>query len=144
MRRCTACSEFNPGRPAFCGNCGRSFDARLCPRGHRNHRAAQFCGECGSADLSTPAPPASLLARASSIALAAVCLVAVASVALAAWAGVMAAALSDRQLSALLIVLVGNAAFACWTWNQLPGPVRRIAKAVGRRVMRSDSGRRRR
>ena len=34
---------------------------RICARGHHNPRGVQFCAECGSADLSTPAPPASFL-----------------------------------------------------------------------------------
>src|SRR5882762_1870220 len=61
MRRCTACFRFHPGTPTFCAYCGRSFDVRICSRGHRNPRGVQFCSECGSADLSTPAPPASFL-----------------------------------------------------------------------------------
>src|SRR5437762_4536008 len=61
MRRCTYCFRFHPGSPTYCSHCGRSFDVRICSRGHRNPRGAQFCAECGSADLSTPAPPASFL-----------------------------------------------------------------------------------
>src|SRR5216684_668164 len=63
MRRCTSCFRFHPGTPTFCSYCGRSFDVRICSRGHRNARGVQFCTECGSADLSTPAPPASLSHR---------------------------------------------------------------------------------
>src|SRR5256885_15405324 len=63
MRRCTSCFRFHPGTPTFCSYCGRSFDVRICSRGHRNPRGTQFCAECGSADLSTPTPPASLLYR---------------------------------------------------------------------------------
>src|ERR1019366_9585818 len=61
MRRCTSCFRFHAGTPTFCSFCGRSFDVRICSRGHRNPRGVQFCAECGSADLSTPAPPASFL-----------------------------------------------------------------------------------
>src|SRR5436190_19072724 len=61
MRRCTYCFRFHPGSPIFCSHCGRSFDVRICSRGHRNPRGVQFCAECGSPDLSTPAPPASFL-----------------------------------------------------------------------------------
>src|SRR5260370_17899359 len=63
MRRCTSCSRFHPGTPTYCSYCGRSFDVRICSRGHRNPRGVQFCAECGSSDLSTPAPPASLSHR---------------------------------------------------------------------------------
>src|SRR5262249_6931910 len=63
MRRCTSCFRFQPGRPTYCSHCGRSFDVRICARGHRNPRQVQYCSECGSGDLSTPSPPASLLFR---------------------------------------------------------------------------------
>ena len=69
MRRCTSCFRFHPGTPTFCSYCGRSFDVRICSRGHRNPRGVQFCSECGSADLSTPAPPASFLHHLSGVVL---------------------------------------------------------------------------
>src|SRR3954464_6686332 len=69
MRRCTSCFRFQPGTPTFCSYCGRSFDVRICARGHRNPRGVHFCAECGSADLSTPAPPASFLHHLSGIVL---------------------------------------------------------------------------
>src|SRR5688572_3964551 len=60
MRRCTNCLHFNSGHPTFCSQCGRTFGARICARGHANRRTALYCEECGSAELSTPAPPESL------------------------------------------------------------------------------------
>src|SRR5436190_21628706 len=69
MRRCTYCFRFHPGARTFCSTCGRSFDVRICSRGHRNPRGVHFCAECGSADLSTPAPPASFLHHLSSVVL---------------------------------------------------------------------------
>src|SRR4029077_13613157 len=71
MRRCTLCYRFNPGSPTYCSYCGRSFDVRICARGHRNPRGVQFCAECGSADLSTPGPPASFLHQLSGVVLSA-------------------------------------------------------------------------
>src|SRR6266436_6397241 len=84
MKRCTACFRFHPGTPTFCSYCGRSFDVRICARGHRNPRGVQFCAECGSADLSTPAPPASFLHHLSGLVLYLFAAFTVASVVLAA------------------------------------------------------------
>jgi len=55
MRYCPNCRRFNPGHPMICHFCGRTWYVRLCPRGHENPPNAQYCGACGSVDLSTPA-----------------------------------------------------------------------------------------
>lgn len=56
MRYCNNCHRIIPGDPLFCHFCGRSFDVKLCPHRHVNPRIAQVCTECGSRDLSIPAP----------------------------------------------------------------------------------------
>ena len=55
MRCCPHCHRLNPGRPAICYYCGRTWYVRLCPRHHENPANAQFCGQCGSADLTETA-----------------------------------------------------------------------------------------
>ena len=55
MRYCPYCRRLNPGQPLFCRFCGRTWHVRLCPRGHENPISAQYCGSCGSADLTEPA-----------------------------------------------------------------------------------------
>jgi RNA polymerase subunit RPABC4/transcription elongation factor Spt4 len=57
MRYCTQCHRITSGEPLFCNFCGFSYDAKVCPSRHVNHRSAEVCGACGSRDLSTPAPP---------------------------------------------------------------------------------------
>jgi hypothetical protein len=59
MRYCRNCRKFTSGKPAFCQFCGRSYGVKLCPRGHKNPRAANACSECGSHELSTPHAPQS-------------------------------------------------------------------------------------
>jgi hypothetical protein len=54
MKWCRSCGRLSVGRPLFCAKCGRSFDVRVCPRGHINRRDSAFCGVCGSAELSSP------------------------------------------------------------------------------------------
>ena len=57
MRFCPHCRRLNPGRPVICHYCARTWQVRLCPRGHENPPDSQFCGMCGSADLSETAGP---------------------------------------------------------------------------------------
>jgi len=57
MRYCPYCQRFNSGRPQLCYYCGHTWHVRLCPRGHENPPDAQFCGTCGSADLTETSGP---------------------------------------------------------------------------------------
>ena len=57
MRYCPHCHRLNPGRPMHCHYCARTWQVRLCPSRHENPPEAQFCGICGSADLSETAGP---------------------------------------------------------------------------------------
>jgi hypothetical protein len=56
MKYCYNCDHITPGEPLFCNSCGRSYNAKLCPRHHPNPRHAEICSRCGSRDLSTPQP----------------------------------------------------------------------------------------
>jgi hypothetical protein len=57
MRYCPYCRRWNSGRPQRCHYCGRTWYVRFCLRGHANPPDAQFCGTCGSADLTETAGP---------------------------------------------------------------------------------------
>ena len=67
MRYCSNCKKLTSGKPPYCNHCGRSYGVRLCPRGHKNPRAAEACSECGSMELSTPAPKGGTMAGFSTI-----------------------------------------------------------------------------
>jgi hypothetical protein len=54
MKWCQSCGHLSVGRPLFCAKCGRSFNVRVCRRGHVNRRDSAFCAVCGSAELSSP------------------------------------------------------------------------------------------
>jgi len=56
MRYCQNCHRVTTGEPLYCHICGSTFDAKLCPSRHLNPRWAEVCSQCGSRDLSTPAP----------------------------------------------------------------------------------------
>lgn len=136
MRRCTYCFRFHPGDPVFCSHCGRSFNVRICSRGHRNPRGVTFCSECGSVDLSTPAPPASLLHRLSGLALYSVATVTVIIVVLVMVLSVLRS-INWQAFSGPLIALCLMVGFLYWTTTLLPGPIRKLGKAAGRGLAKS-------
>lgn len=59
MKYCPFCKRLNSGRPRICRYCGRSWHQRLCPRGHENPHNAQYCGDCGSTELTETVGPRS-------------------------------------------------------------------------------------
>ena len=63
MRYCPQCHRLTTGEPLFCNHCGATYDAKLCPARHLNPRNAEVCSQCGSRDLSTPAPRLALWLR---------------------------------------------------------------------------------
>ncbi len=109
---------------------------RICSRGHRNPRGVQFCAECGSADLSTPAPPASFLHHLSGFVLYLFSALTITLVVITA----VLAVLDSIDWSALAPSLVGlvlMVGFLYWTTTLLPGPIKKVGKAAGRQVMKS-------
>jgi hypothetical protein len=56
MRYCHNCGKITTGEPLYCQFCGRTYGVRLCPRLHPNGRNATVCCQCGSRELSMPAP----------------------------------------------------------------------------------------
>lgn len=136
MRRCTSCFRFHPGSPTFCSYCGRSFDVRICARGHHNPRGVQFCAECGSADLSTPAPPASFLHHLSGVVLYLFSGIAVGLFLMAAVLGLVYS-IDWSALSGPFMMLALMLGVLYWTTTLLPGPVKKLGKAAGRQVMKS-------
>ncbi len=63
MRFCNKCKHLNAGKNPYCQHCGSTFNVKLCPRMHPSPRAAQYCAECGSSELSTPQPKVPILGR---------------------------------------------------------------------------------
>src|SRR5687768_16538400 len=133
MRRCTSCFRFQPGSPTYCAYCGRSFDVRICSRGHRNPRDVQFCSECGSGDLSTPSPRASFLHRLSGAVLyvfaGLTILILVGTAVLAFFYSIDWEAVGPDLMA--LVLMLG---LLYWTTTLLPGPVRKVGKAASRQI----------
>ena len=109
---------------------------RICLRGHRNPRGVQFCAECGSADLSTPAPPASFLHHLSGFVLYLFSAFTVALLILTVGLAVIYS-IDWTALTPSLVALVLMVGLLYWTTTLLPGPIKRLGKAAGRQVMKS-------
>ena len=141
MKRCANCFRYSMGQPPFCTHCGRTYDVRLCPRGHRNARGAQFCAECGSGDLSTPAPPATFLFHASEWAVRSAVVVTVVLIAISAVASVLWS-LDWSAVAPSLVLLVLIVGILEWATTLIPGPLRKVGKHVGRAALKAMTDKR--
>lgn len=63
MKYCPFCKQWNHGKPMRCRYCGRTWNVKLCSAGHVNPIEANFCGECGTPNLSEPAGRHPLIIR---------------------------------------------------------------------------------
>jgi hypothetical protein len=134
MKRCNECFRYAVGQPTYCPFCGRSYNVRICSRGHVNARHVQFCTTCGNTDLSTPAAAEGRLARLSRWSLKLVLAVALVGVALALLVGILAS-IDWSSLAGPLVTLVFMYGFLYWTTTLLPGPVKKVGRAAGRKVV---------
>ena len=141
MRHCTSCFRFHAGSPTFCSHCGHSFGVRICNRGHANQRTATYCAECGSADLSTPAPPASWLVHASGLALYGLSIIAV-SVAVLAFVAAVIQNIALEAVAGPLVGLLLMLGLLYWTTSMLPGPIKKVGKAAGHKLWKGMTGKR--
>jgi hypothetical protein len=143
MRYCTKCARYHPGAPPYCPGCGLTFSVRRCRRGHVNDRGAAYCTECGSADLSTPAPQEGASSRASR--LAAQAAVGAYAAAIAVTAAALAALLIPWDAVAREIALVA-AGWAALRYLALraPGPAKKAGRAALSALRKKEGTNRRR
>lgn len=143
MKRCTACFRYSLGDPLYCNHCGRSYDVRLCPRGHHNPRGAQFCADCGSGDLSTPAPPPTFLFRLSLLVLRLMFPLGGVILGLTLVLGLLYS-LDWSAIAPRLVLLVLMLAILYWTTTLLPGPVKKVGRNTGKAIWKAAASRRKR
>lgn len=141
MRRCSTCFHYVVGHPPYCPYCGRTYNVRICNRGHVNARGVQFCTTCGATELSTPAAREDFLAKLSRWALLWFIGLFFCIVGLALLAGAVASIDWHKVMPALL-----RLAFVIWLmyWasTKLPGPVKKVGKVAGRGVVKLVRSRR--
>ena len=133
MRYCHNCHKTTTGEPLFCHSCGSTYDAKLCPARHINPRWATVCSQCGSRDLSTPAPrvpfwlaPLLLLA---SLLPGVVLLLLLVLVMVA----IVNQILTNQQIQAQLLVIVLILALLWWLYLQLPHFIRNMFGSLWRK-----------
>lgn len=133
MRYCHNCQKTTTGDPLFCHSCGSTYDAKLCPSRHINPRWAVVCSQCGSRDLSTPAPPAPLwlkpLLLAGSLLPGAVLLLLLVLSAI----GVINAVLSSQTVQGQLLAAMVILALLWWLWLQLPHFIQNMFRSIWRK-----------
>ena len=133
MRYCHNCHKTTTGEPLFCHSCGSTYDAKLCPARHINPRWAQVCSQCGSRDLSTPAPPVPLWLKLMLMLLALlpgfVLVLLLVMVAVA----IVNQVLTNQQVQAQLVVAMVMLALLWWLYLQLPHFIRKMFRSLWRK-----------
>lgn len=128
MKFCTGCRRFTGGEPTFCGNCGRTYDVRLCPRLHVNARGAEVCTQCGSRDLTQAQPPTSLptalTLRMVGVLPGVILLVLTVMVGI----GFVRVLLTDSVVQGQLLVMLLFVGMGWWLYVQLPPGMRQVAR----------------
>jgi uncharacterized membrane protein YvbJ len=133
MRYCHNCHKTTTGEPLFCHSCGSTYDAKLCPARHINPRWADVCSQCGSRDLSTPAPRvpfwlAPLLLLASLLPGVVLVLLLVMVI-----VAIVNQVLTNQQIQAQLLVIVLILALLWWLYLQLPHFIRNMFRSLWRK-----------
>ncbi len=116
MKFCYQCGKASAGDPPFCSKCGRSFDARLCPRQHRNSRFAKVCSQCGARELSQAQPQVSFWWKVLEF----LAKVGLGILLLYISLAVLVDLLRRPQFQAGLFIVVILIGLVWWLWSQLP------------------------
>ena len=132
MKYCYQCGRLTAGEPLYCNTCGRSYDVKLCPRHHANTRSAEVCSRCGSRELSTPQPRASIWWKPLEVLVQIVLGVFLAYVSVA----VLVELLRTPEVQNGLVLLGVLIGFLWWFWSQLPDWFRNLIRKFLKRKER--------
>ncbi|HYF37253.1 MAG TPA: hypothetical protein VD994_18270 [Prosthecobacter sp.] len=133
MRYCHNCHKTTTGEPLFCHSCGSTYDAKLCPARHINPRWAMVCAQCGSRDLTTPAPRVSLGFRLLLLLGSLVPGLLLVLLLVLAVAAVFQAVLSNQAVQGQLLAGILILALLWWLWLQLPHFIQRMFRSLWRK-----------
>ena len=139
MRFCNQCHRITPGEPLFCNFCGRSYDSKLCPHRHPNPRNAEICSQCGSRELSTPAPRTSFLMLLLVKLLTVLPGVVLVLVSVAFVFGLIRTLLMDQALMFQAVIAGLMLAFVWYLSSHLPHFLRRLISKLFKRSNQDDS-----
>ena len=120
MRYCPQCHRLTTGEPLYCNHCGATYDAKLCPARHLNPRNAEVCAQCGSRDLTTPAPRLALWLRPVLFGLSLLPGIILALLLVMVAVGILNGIATSARLQGQLVVLFLLLAFLWWIYIHLP------------------------
>jgi RNA polymerase subunit RPABC4/transcription elongation factor Spt4 len=130
MRYCPQCKRLTAGDPLYCNHCGATYDAKLCPARHLNPRNAEVCAQCGSRDLSTPAPRMSLWLRPVLFLLALLPGVLLALLLLLVVVAMFQQLATNGQIQAQLVILLLRLAILWWFYIHLPKFIQKALRSL--------------
>jgi hypothetical protein len=134
MKYCYQCGKMTAGEAFFCGTCGRSYDAKLCPRLHVNPRGAEVCSKCGSRELSTPQPKIPMSWRL----LAILARLGLGLVLFYASLALVIALVRTPEVQRALVALGLLLACLWWLWSKLPDWCQDLIRALWKRKENKD------
>jgi RNA polymerase subunit RPABC4/transcription elongation factor Spt4 len=130
MRYCPQCHRLTTGDPLFCNHCGATYDAKLCPARHLNPRNAEVCAQCGSRDLSTPAPRLALWLRPLLFGLSLVPGIILALLLVMVAVGILNGIATSARLQGQLVVLFIVLALLWWFYIHLPKLIQNALRSL--------------
>ena len=133
MRYCHNCHRITGGEPLYCHSCGATYDAKLCPSRHLNPRWATVCSQCGSRDLSTPAPRIPMWLAPVLFALSLLPGAVLVLVLLMLVVGVINAILTNQQIQSQLVVLIVIFALLWFAYIHIPHFIRDLFRSLWKR-----------
>jgi hypothetical protein len=138
MKYCYQCGRVTVGKPLYCNSCGRSYNVKLCPRGHANPRNADVCAQCGSRDLSTPQPRVPILIRMRAYLLSLLPGLLLVLVSLLVGLLLLRELFANPPWLAALIFLGIAAGILAWMWTELPLWFRKLVRRLLTRKRKDD------
>ena len=130
MRYCNQCHRITIGEPLFCNFCGSSYDVKLCPHRHINPRSAEICSQCGSRDLSTPAPRASIFTGAMISILSIFPGIILLLLSIMVLVGLFEAVLNNQQIQMQLVVIILLLSILWYAYMHLPSFIKRMLRSL--------------
>jgi RNA polymerase subunit RPABC4/transcription elongation factor Spt4 len=136
MRYCNACHRITTGEPLYCNFCGDTFDVKVCPRGHTNPRVSDVCSECGSRDLSTPAPRIGFFTRVFLHSVSVLPGIFLILISLLLLTGFIEGILKDARFAPQLLILTLLVGILWFIYIQIPPVIRNLFRSAWRKSKR--------
>jgi len=133
MLYCHNCHRVTPGEPLYCHFCGSTYDAKLCPSRHPNPRWAVACSQCGSRDLSTPAPKVPIWLAPVVFALTLLPGIVLVVVMVLLVAGVIHSLLTNQQIQSQMLALIVMVSLLWFAYIHLPHFIKNLFHSLWRR-----------